>query len=622
MGIFTNPCINPECEHRVRKGSKFCPKCGAAAPKGLTSCGRCGKEVRTSSKFCWSCGADLAKELPPAFGHNRWARGPEDFAIRVEVDDIRRLPGQSLAIDHGTRALLFQGGKFKGELGEGQYDLSSIITRVANFLADKPVSVLLMDAGDMAIDLENGSLWTADSFEVGTSSRLLLQVADPDLMFVNLIKGQRCVAIDGLEEGLAGEVQMVLSGILARYRADQLFSSLDARYEIEAQLREHLTGTLARLGLNLVQLRFIDFSGEAFEALRRRRGEVQAAGASADITAQRAAIAQRLRETLTRDRMHAFKDQKDFEDFVRQTEHELSLKGVIRDDEMQRLKQRFSFERNREDLLRRIEIEGIAKDEVREQAWKQLLADEREHDERHRRVLDRQLASTQGEAEVRNTRRGVERLDHEEKVRQQEADHIAEMKAARDGVSLLKEMKEIEQAEADREQARKHKDLEAFSKASVEALLGILDGPAADRLVKLERFRAQQKMTPEQLLMVSAAGSPAVAEALGRKYAAEGQVSAELMRRLERQLVDQQQMSEAHAARLERVMQTALQQMGGVAVTRAQAFEPQQTVVVPGAIGAPVVVNPQSGHGVGVCRHCGAAVDSGARFCSQCGKEQ
>ena len=65
MGLFTDRCTNSECGHRVRKGSQFCPKCGAPGPKGLTQCGSCRAEVRTSSKYCWRCGADLSKVAKP-----------------------------------------------------------------------------------------------------------------------------------------------------------------------------------------------------------------------------------------------------------------------------------------------------------------------------------------------------------------------------------------------------------------------------------------------------------------------------------------------------------------------------------------------------------------------------
>ncbi|MBI4604703.1 MAG: zinc ribbon domain-containing protein [Planctomycetes bacterium] len=612
MGLFTNKCLNPGCDHRVRKGSKFCPKCGSAAPRGLASCGGCGAEVRTSSKFCWRCGAELATVTKPLILGERWARHPEDFAVRVDDPDIKGCLVKPLVVEHGTRALLFQDGQFKGELGEGRYDMDGFLARLGRLLIDKNVSVVLVDAGDVALDLENGNLWTSDPFEVGSCARLVIRVRAPEVLFVNLFKGRSRVTLEDIEGQLAGEAQMVLSGIAAGHRAQDLFGNLGLRNQVEAQLRDAIQVTFQRLGLELAQLRFIDFTGEAFERLRTKQQELAVAEAEAGQTEQRAKLNQRLREVLTQDKMDAFKSEKDLEDFIRQTEHELGLKQVIRQDEMERLRQRFQFERDREGLLRRIEVEGIASDERREQAWKELLSEERQRDERHARELERGLGTARSAAERRKIEIEIERLEHEEDVRQ-----------AEEGLRLLRDVKAIEREEAVLEQELEAKRLAERSRATAEALLSIVDGPAAERIAQIEALRQQQKMTPEQILALAAAASPQAAEALAQKYRAEGQLSAEKARLLEQQIAEQRQMAEGYADRMERMMQTALTQMGGVATARARPVEPRQTVVVPGGgLGAPVVVAPGPTQAGALCKHCGAPLEGAGEFCPSCGKKQ
>lgn len=602
MGLFTNRCINPDCRHRVRKGSQFCPVCGSPAPKGLTVCGSCKAEVSSASKFCWRCGADLSKVAKPFIFDDRWARRPEDFAVRVDDQDVKGWLSKPLIIEHGTRALLFQAGKFKGEVGEGRYDIGGFLKRLNHFMIDLDTSVVLTDAGDVTIDLENAGLWTSDHFEVGTIGRLVLRIADADAMFVNLFKGANRIGVDDLEQQLAGETQMLLSGIVAGHKAEALFTDLDIRNQIESQLRETILPTLGRLGLELVQIRFISFAGEAYEELRQREGEVQVAG-------ERAKLNQRLRETLTQDRMDAFKNEKDFEDFVRQTEHELGLKDVIRQDELVRLGSRLVFDRDREAILHRIEIEGIENDEAREQAWKQLLADERERDELHRRDLDRQLAEAKSLAEKRRIELDIERLEHAEDMRQ-----------AEDGIRLLRQVKDVEHEQAVRQQELEAKTLEARSKATAEALLSIVDGPVADRIAQLESLRARQNMSPDQILALAAEASPQAAEALARKYEADGRAGAELVEQLRQQLAQVRETDERHADRMERLTRVALSQMGDVAGTRARPVEPTQTVVAGTGAGRPIVINPPGS--VGQCAHCGAGLEGDGQFCPQCGAKQ
>ena len=604
MGLFSNPCVNPECDARVRKGSQFCPKCGTSAPRSLGACGACGTEVAGTSKFCWKCGSNLADVAKPIVLGEKWIRRPGDLAVRFDDQDIKGTLTKPLIVEHGTRAIVFQAGKYKGEIREGRYDVGGFLKQLNNFMIDLSASVVLVDAADVTIDLENAGLWTADKMEVATAERLVLRIAEPEAMFVNLFKGRNQISVDEIECQLADEVQMLLSGIVAQHKAEQLSTDINVRNEIETQLRQTLAETLERLGLDLAQVRFVSFSGETYDQLRAKQGEVEMAS-------HRAQLSQRLRETLTTDKMDSIKSEKDLEGFIRQQEQELGLKGVIRDDEMQRLTSRFAFERSHEDVLRRIEIEEITDTAQREKAWKDLLADEQQRDERHRNDLERRLKDTQSEADRRKIQLEVERLEHEQDMREQE-----------ENMRLLKQVKDMEYEEALREQELEAQKLRDRSEATAEALLSIMDGPAADRIVDLEKLRAKEKMTPEQILAMAAQASPEAAQALAAKYQAEGSLSEERVTQLENHMEQQRKQAEASADRMERVMHTAMQQMGHVAGVRAQPPAPGQTVIAPG-MGTPVVVPSAAAQPpAGACKHCNAALEPGGAFCPQCGKGQ
>jgi SPFH domain / Band 7 family/Double zinc ribbon len=635
MGLFTNRCVNRQCRQRVRKGSEFCPKCGTPSPKGLSICGACGTEVSRQSKFCWRCGSNIAEKAKPLILNDRWARQDGEFAVRVDDFDIKGTLNKSLIVEHGTRAMLFQAGKYKGELREGRYDLGGFLKRLNHFMADLAASVVLVDAGDVVMDIENGGLWTEDKMEVGTVERLVLRIDDADAMFVNMLKGRNRIGLGEFEEQLAGEVQMLLQGLIAGYPCERLFTDVSLRDDLEEKLRKELTGSLQRLGLELVQIRFVQFDGEAWEAHREKEAHIKGREREVTQADQRRILNERMREILTQDKMDSFKDEKDLENFIRQTEHELEIKDVIREDEMTRLKKQFQFQINREDILRRIELEGIESDAVRAAAWKELLHTEQLRDELLRRGLDRQLTEAKSDAEKREVELGIERLEFDEGQRklqimaanelaQRAAEHEQDQTEAQDGIGNLKAIQDVEQVALDREQEREAAALEARSKATVEALLSITDGPAADRIVGIEKLRAQEKMTPEQMLALAAEASPEAARTLAERYKNDGSLSAEKAKLLQQQLQDQRQMSESYADRMERMMQMALGQMGTVAATRAQAVDPKQTIVTPGmGDGAPVIINPQGpGTGAGQCRHCKAPLETGGGFCPQCGKKQ
>ena len=684
------------CErgHRLRWGDKFCRVCGLPASTGTTVCGSCGKEVRSSSVFCWNCGKKLAEVAPAQFDTSRWARMPGDFVVRVDVEDVKGWLVKPLVIEHGLRALLFQAGKFVGELESGRYDVGGLAARLSNFMIDRAVSVVLMDAGDVSVDLRNGiqdldagsreledgvrdlekgvgdveegfadvegdvssfdevqkledapgdleegdryprkgNLWTADRVEIGTRSQLVIRVGEADTLFVNLIKGRARVTLDDLAGLLAGEVDMLLTGILGRYQSDQLFTNFDVRYEIEAQLRDHLGTTFSRLGLELVQLRFIDFTGPAYELLRKKRGDQQFYERDADITMQRYRLVQRLREAESHDKMHALKDGQELNDFLRQTEHELGLKKVIRDDEMGRLtdrlkietedarirlEQQFKDEQYCEHIIRMIEIQGIQDNDRRERAWKDELGRQQVLDERLHRKVDRWKDYEQARADVGDVWRGTKARDHDEDVR--EAHH---------GLDLLDRTKDIEfkddrrRAELDVEMERQR--LEQRSKATAEALISIVDDPAADHLAELEQLRVKQNMSPEQILALAADASPHWAEALAEKYKAEGELDERVRQQLEARIEEQRELGEGQAERLERVTKTALEQMGWVASTRSVPGEPAPVVFPPPGMGGATSINihSQISESHVTCVKCGATLEAEDDFCPKCGEQR
>jgi SPFH domain/Band 7 family protein/double zinc ribbon protein len=623
MGFFSDRCQNPECGYRVKKGSTFCPKCGTSAPKGLTRCGQCGAEVGTASKFCWRCGCDLAEAAKPMVYDDRWARRAGDFAVRLQSQDVKGWLSKPLIIEHGTRAMMFQNGKYRGELNEGRHDMGGFLTKVNHFLIDQPADVILFDGGDISLDLENPGLWTSDEMEVGTASRAVLRVQAPDSFFQNLLKARNRIGTGEIRQELADEVQMALAGIVNQHTADELFRDPNIRDEIEAALRETLTQTLSRIGMQLVQVRFISFGGEAYEALRQERGELRVEEQQADIQADRYRLAQRMREALTQERMDEFKTEQDFEGFVRQVEHELGLKNVLREDEMDRLKERLRFDRDREGILRRIEIQGIEDDNRRERAWKELLEQERHRDEQQQRELQRDLGRAQNDAEKRKIELELQRLEHAEDMRQAEDGQRLLSQQNRMELDRAREEQEMEIGKARSEQEIEAQRLEARSKATAEALLSIVDGPAADRIAQLEELRRKEGMSPEQILALTAGTSPEAARTLAKKYEAEGQLSSEKAELLERQMADQRQMAEDHANRLERLMQISLEQMGSVAGTRARPGEAARQTVVAGAGGPrPVVINSDASPEGSRCRYCGGALEPGGTFCPECGKKQ
>ena len=352
----------------------------------------------------------------------------------------------------------------------------------------------------------------------------------------------------------------------------------------------------------MVQLRSVQFACPAYEKRRKDTAAVRTREDEVDISEQRAALNRRLREIITQDKMDSLKTEKDFENFIRQTEHELHLKDHIRDDEMDRLKERFRHDRDVTAIRNRIEIHTIEDDAERERAWKKLFAEEEARDEQFRRQLQRDLEVVKTDAEKSRIKLEIENLEYNERLRQQELAHVQDMKEASDGLDLLARVKQMEREEDDAEHRRE------------------LEKANAARAAELDKLRIQQNMTPEQIIAIAARENPALGSVLVQKYAAEGKIADERAKLLEKQLADERRLHEGYADRQERMVKLSLEQMGMVAGTRARAEENRQTIVTNPLGGAPVVIDPR---GVaGKCKHCGGSLEPGGGFCPHCGKGQ
>lgn len=609
MGIFSNKCANPNCDSTVPKTATYCRKCGSAAPDADTNCGRCGVTVSTSSKFCWKCGADLFDQKKIPLFDGRWVRSGDDYAIRVDEGDLKGWLSKGINIEHGTEALLFQQGKYRGTLKEGSYDMGGFVKKFATLNTSTPTSIVLVDAGDIELHLEALNLHSREQMPVDAAFKALVRLRDGEQFFVNAFKGRNRLTVGYLGGSIMDELRAALQSFVVGKSVEELYNNPDIRKEVEREMQLQLEPILERIGLEMVQLRFVDFFCEKYDPIREKEADTYLDTRQADIDIDRLKLTQRLRKSMTEEQMDKIKTDSELENFIRQTEHELGLKDVIRDDEMQRLKIEFAHNRNKELLMQVIEIEGIKKDEARSQAIEDLQA------KLQMKGIEIETFKLEQDAKRED---GIKTSKATDEIERTKIDR--DMYEADQAVKLREKNQNLE---IDRQQAQQQLEaqrLQEYSKASAQALLAILDGPAADRIAQLEQLRVKQNLTPDQLIAMTAAESPQVAQVLAEKYKAQAAVSDERFKQLE-DFMAQQQTSHVQAAdRLERVMNVALGQMGATATTRAQAPQPgSQTVVTPGGAGSPVVVNPAGQQNQEIsCPKCKEKIPADSRFCPNC----
>jgi len=155
----------PKCNKELKDAAKFCGGCGYKFPDeqataGGPLCPKCGNQLKPGAKFCGKCGTKLdapaaqagdAKGLEQlgTSGFVRWTMLPGQVAVRISEDEINACGKiKGIAIQDGTKALIFVNGKIVAELAAGSYKLSELANEPKDAQSEqKGVLGLLRRAG-------------------------------------------------------------------------------------------------------------------------------------------------------------------------------------------------------------------------------------------------------------------------------------------------------------------------------------------------------------------------------------------------------------------------------------------------------------------------------------------
>jgi hypothetical protein len=326
----------PRCGHRVKKAARRCSACGATPPGGWAKCGGCGEWVGVESEFCWNCGHELHPEDRGALADGRWRKPDGVLAKRFDVGDVKALLSKgSILVEAGSSAILLQNGRFKDLLKPGEHTLDSLGHRINHWGDPPPRSVILVDSGDIIAPIRVEDLRTAEDIPVQLYAETIVRLA-PDnkgaqALVENVIKDARELSFDAFAEMLKGEIRYAVRNLCNTSTVEDLFKDPNLRTQVEDELQRVVADSQARYGFQLVRVSSAEFTGKEYELLRQQNGDVE-------IARRRLEFDQRLRETVSKDKMHAFATEQDLEAYVTQLSHEKEIADEHRDQELAMLK--------------------------------------------------------------------------------------------------------------------------------------------------------------------------------------------------------------------------------------------------------------------------------------------
>jgi hypothetical protein len=390
--------------------------------------------------------------------------------------------------------------------------------------------VVLVDAGDIILPLRVEGLRSAEEIELEFYGEAVLRLdpARAQDFITNLLKDGRSLSFETLSERLAGEIRYTLENCCNRASVEDLVKDPDRRLRLEDSLRQTLATSLERLGFSLVAISAAEFSGRAYEELRRQAGDL-------DIRRRQAEFDARLREVVSTDRISALKDEHDLELYARRLAQERDVSEEHMGQEVELLRDEFKRRRQgAEKSFQRTE-------QVLDVEHRLALARQDDTYRREKQQLDAQVALETRDADIRTKLEWRAKAEELERLHDQEARRLA---------------REDEAARA-----------AAYETMSLKALLAVIpDAGRGERLLKLQEQLSLSGRSADEILALQAARSPAVAAAFCRMH------EADSMRAWEDE-ADRRRIMDEAADRLERVLREALAALG--TASRPAAEKPE-----------------------------------------------
>lgn len=498
MGFFTQRC--PNCSKSISKDADHCSHCGCPASNTWASCHQCGSSVGTESRFCWKCGTEQRADQRKAFYGDRWHRSPTDFAVRIELAVPEKTLHHGLQVDEGTLALFFQNGRFVGSLAPGYHAFDTFAQRLFGTDKGKQAHAILIDTQAAEVDFAIEGIRTAKQVPVNVRMRLLFQVTDAKLFADRFFKDASTFTTADLTARFTGDVSEALQIALQPRPLDEIASEVRTRELIEGEVVKSLQTVLGDHGLRIVGVRLADFSGPAMDTLREKLGKISELNRENELNRE-------MRDALREEKISAFRDEEDLRDYYEKITQEYGFKAAERGEEQRRFTQasehRLGLEALRHDYdLRRAEIVNrLDEQKLRHQAEMADVQHELE-------INQRKFTQDIGQQEVRFD------VGQKQQVRQSDTD----LEIAKRGIEALKLVKEAKHEARIKEEAL-NTQLEADrlsirGGANMQALLASIDGPQADRLLKLAEIEMRKGLSAEQSLALVAEKSPEIAPAV------------------------------------------------------------------------------------------------------------
>ncbi len=353
--------------HDNVKGDNFCRICGAKLSGGQIKCPQCGALIDSDSIFCGKCGKPTREKpsvdtSPTIMEGMHWQRGSDDFAARVDVEDLKGILQKGIIVEQGTKALLFINGALAEILQPGRYDLGGLEAKLRNFDPYRTATAILIDSGDVELNLNVTGIYTKDPLNIDVTCKVIAQIENPTFFFNNVMKGRESYMISDLKRSLYDELQNALNEVIGKKSVNELNWDLSLKRQFEVAVENHLRTTFQRNGLNFIQLRTLDYRFKGYDKVKGIYEEAFLLISEDEANLQRR---KRLFDVYDQNQLQdIFEETKELEYREKRQKVWADMRGLVNSDKMNEVKsaddlEGFLHEVNKGKFLREEEIKDL-----------------------------------------------------------------------------------------------------------------------------------------------------------------------------------------------------------------------------------------------------------------------
>lgn len=187
-----------------------------------------------------------------------WQRNPDDFAARIDIQDLRGFFRKDLIVEPGTRAIFLTDGRnWAGELGPGRHPMQLLTQRLsAPLRGAQTMTALLVDAGE--VDLE----FRVDldlSVPIVAELRVVVRLNEALPFFINLMRGRPSYSEEDLKRYLEPEVRDAVREAVRSVPVSELGGNFRLKQQQALHMDRHLEETCRAVGLKFERVRGLQF---------------------------------------------------------------------------------------------------------------------------------------------------------------------------------------------------------------------------------------------------------------------------------------------------------------------------------------------------------------------------